>query len=143
MSTNHQVYTGAEQKGATDVDTPKVVDHKVRSLLSECTVENFDSVSDQIVVWVNKLENKKDGKTLAQITKLVFEKAIDEANQSEIPKVQDDGIMNAEGKPITGGQLFCKYLLNRCQEDFECRWLAKDIVQRIWGQKGKVAEHLP
>jgi translation initiation factor 4G len=27
-------------------------------------------------------------------------------------KTQDDGIKNNEGKPITGGQLFCKYLLN-------------------------------
>ena len=26
--------------------------------------------------------------------------------------VQDDGIKNTEGKPITGGQLFQKYLLN-------------------------------
>ena len=47
----------------------------------------------------------------------------DGANQ---PNVQDDGICNDEGKPITGGLLFRKYLLNRCQEDFERGWAAKD-----------------
>jgi translation initiation factor 4G len=43
-------------------------------------------------------------------------------------KVQDDGIKNNEGKPITGGQLFRKYLLNRCQEDFERGWIAKETA---------------
>ena len=43
-------------------------------------------------------------------------------------KVQDDGIKNAEGKPIAGGQLFRKYLLNRCQEDFERGWVAKEAT---------------
>ena len=44
------------------------------------------------------------------------------------PKVQDDGIKTNEGKPITGGQLFRKYLLNRCQEDFERGWVAKEAT---------------
>ncbi|EGO00819.1 hypothetical protein SERLA73DRAFT_178765 [Serpula lacrymans var. lacrymans S7.3] len=44
------------------------------------------------------------------------------------PKVQDDGIKNADGKPIAGGQLFRKYLLNRCQEDFERGWVAKEAT---------------
>ncbi|KAH9919371.1 armadillo-type protein [Fomitopsis serialis] len=42
------------------------------------------------------------------------------------PKVQDEGIKNVEGKPIAGGQLFRKYLLNGCQEDFEHGWAAKE-----------------
>ncbi|KAJ3511777.1 hypothetical protein NLJ89_g3905 [Agrocybe chaxingu] len=44
------------------------------------------------------------------------------------PKVQDDGIKNNEGKPIAGGQLFRKYLLNRCQEDFERGWVNKEAT---------------
>ncbi|KAI0308493.1 armadillo-type protein, partial [Amylostereum chailletii] len=40
-------------------------------------------------------------------------------------KVQDDGILNQEGKPFSGGQLFRMYLLDRCQEDFERGWMAK------------------
>ena len=66
--------------------------------------------------------------TLIQVIRLVFEKAMDDATWSEMyarlcrktmeqisTNVQDDGIKtrNSEGKPITGGQLFRKYLLNR------------------------------
>ncbi|OAX30979.1 ARM repeat-containing protein [Rhizopogon vinicolor AM-OR11-026] len=44
------------------------------------------------------------------------------------PDVQDDRIKNSEGKPMAGGQLFRKYLLNRCQEDFERGWFAKEAT---------------
>ncbi len=37
------------------------------------------------------------------------------------------GIKN-KGKPIAGGQLFRKYLLNRCREDFERRWVVKEAA---------------
>ncbi|KAF9450126.1 hypothetical protein P691DRAFT_758488, partial [Macrolepiota fuliginosa MF-IS2] len=30
--------------------------------------------------------------------------------------------------PVAGGQLFQKYLLKRCQEDFERYWLAKEAI---------------
>ncbi|KAF9031268.1 hypothetical protein BDZ89DRAFT_1037623 [Hymenopellis radicata] len=29
---------------------------------------------------------------------------------------------------MTGGRLFCKYLLNRCQEDFERGWVANEAT---------------
>ena len=59
------------------------------------------------------------------------------------PAPEDDGaarserarrrIKHAEGKPIAGGQLFRKYLKyllnrNRCQEDFERGWVAKEAA---------------
>lgn len=122
-----------------ETDSPEVVDRKVRSLLNKLTMEKFDSISNQIIDWANKSEREKDGRTLIQVIKLVFEKATDEAAWSEMyarlcrkmmeqisPNVQDDGIRNAEGKPITGGLLFRKYLLNRCQEDFERGWTQKE-----------------
>lgn len=127
--------------GAPDTDSPEVVDRKVKGLLNKLTMEKFDSISDQIIDWANKSEKEKDGRTLIQVIRLVFEKATDEATWSEMyarlcrkmmetisPRVQDDGIKNAEGKPITGGQLFRKYLLNRCQEDFERGWVAKEAT---------------
>ncbi|KAJ6497464.1 armadillo-type protein [Mycena sanguinolenta] len=108
------------------------------AFLNKLTVDKFDSISDQIVELMNKSEKEKDGRTLIQVIRLVFEKATDDATSSEMyarlcrkmmeqisPKMQADGIKNAEGKPIAGGQLFRKYLLNRCQEDFECCWTAK------------------
>ncbi|EAU91617.1 eukaryotic initiation factor 4F subunit P130 [Coprinopsis cinerea okayama7 len=126
---------------AADSDSPEMVDRKVKGLLNKLTMEKFDSISDQIIAWANKSEKEKDGRTLIQVIRLVFEKATDEATWSEMyarlcrkmmeqisPKVQDDGIKNAEGRPIAGGQLFRKYLLNRCQEDFERGWVNKEAT---------------
>jgi translation initiation factor 4G len=92
-------------------------------------------ISDQIITWANKSERERDGRTLIQVICLVFEKVLDEEMWSRTygrlcrkmmeqisPKVQDESIKNAEGKPIAGGQLFRKYLLNRCQEGFERGW---------------------
>lgn len=123
-------------KGA---DGLEVAERKVRALLNKLTEERFDSLSDQIIVWVNQSEKETDARTLTRIVGLVYEKAIDEATWSEMyarlcrkmmeqisPNVHDDGVRNAEGRPITGGLLFRKYLLNRCQEDFERGWAAKD-----------------
>ncbi|KIM52875.1 hypothetical protein SCLCIDRAFT_482059 [Scleroderma citrinum Foug A] len=147
MSTNRWVASSTQRKAA-DTDTPEVVNRKVRALLNKLTVEKFEPISDQIIAWANKSENEKDGRTLIQVIRLVFEKATDEANWSEMyarlcrkmmetisPKVQDDGIKNADGKPIAGGQLFRKYLLNRCQEDFERGWVAKEATARAAAAK--------
>ncbi len=127
--------------GSNDPDSPDVVARKVRGLLNKLTIEKFDSLSDQIIAWANKSEKDKDGRTLNQVIHLVLESATDQATWSEMyahlcrkmmeqisPKVQDDSIKNAEGKPIAGGQLFRKYLLNRCQEDFERGWATKEAI---------------
>ena len=119
--------------------SPEIVDRNVKSLLNTLTMEVFDSISDQIISWVNKSEHEKDGRALNQVIKLVFEKATDETAESRMyarlcqkmmeqinPKVQDDGIY--EGRPIAGEQLFRKYLLNRCQEDFRRSWVAKEAA---------------
>ncbi|KAI0919033.1 hypothetical protein AcV5_002054 [Taiwanofungus camphoratus] len=124
-----------------DTGAPEVVDRKVRALLNTLTMERFDSISDQIIAWANKSEKEKGRRTLIQVIRLVFEKATDEATWSEMyarlcrkmteqisSKVQDDGIKSAEGKPIAGGQLFRKYLLNRCQKDFKRGWVAKEVT---------------
>ncbi|KAF8584275.1 hypothetical protein K439DRAFT_1633657 [Ramaria rubella] len=123
----------------SDPDSPEVVERKVKGLLNKLAMERFDSISDQIISWANKSEKEKDGRTLIQVIRLVFEKATDEAAWSEMyarlcrkmmeqisQNVQDDGIRNVDGKPIAGGQLFRKYLLNRCQEDFERGWSVKE-----------------
>ena len=117
------------------------VDHKVKALLDKLITEHFDTISDQIITFANKSEQEKDGRTLFQVIKLVFEKATDEATFSDMyarlcrkmmekisPKVQDYRVKNAEGEPFAGGQLFRKYLLNRCPEDFECGWVAKETT---------------
>ena len=120
-----------------DQGSPELVERKVTGLLNKLTMEKFTSISDQIITWANKSEKEKDGRTLIQVIRLVFEKATDEATWSEMyarlcrkmmeqisTNVQDDAIRNPEGKPITGGHLFRKYLLNRCQDDFERGWVS-------------------
>ncbi|KAJ7798649.1 ARM repeat-containing protein [Mycena olivaceomarginata] len=121
--------------------SPLLVDRKVKALLNKLTIEKFDSISDQIVEWANKSEKEKDGLTTILVIRLVFEHATDcgpwigmyarlcrKLMEQISPKVQDEGIKDAEGKPIAGGQLFRKYLLNRCQEDFEHGWVAKEAA---------------
>jgi translation initiation factor 4G len=142
VSANRWVAGSTRRSGpGVDTESPEMVERKVKGLLNKLTMERFDSISDQIIAWANKSEREKDGRTLIQVIKLVFEKATDEATFSEMyarlcrkmmeqisPKVQDDGIKNSEGKPFAGGHLFRKYLLNRCQEDFERGWAAKDAT---------------
>ncbi|KAF7350934.1 hypothetical protein MSAN_01655500 [Mycena sanguinolenta] len=133
-----------DRKAANAVvpETPaEFVDRKVRLLLNKLTMAKFDSISDQIIELANRSEKEKDGRTLIQVIRLVFDKATDGATWSETcarlcrkmmeqisPKVQDDHIKNAEGKPIVGGQLFRKYILNRCQEEFERGWVLTEVA---------------
>ncbi|KAG1718158.1 hypothetical protein EDB19DRAFT_1921210 [Suillus lakei] len=141
LSANRWVPASTARKVQPDVDSPELVDRKVKALLNKLTMEKFETISDQIIHWANMSVNEKDGRTLIQVIRLVFEKATDEAAWSEMyarlcrkmmeqinPEVQDDGIKNSDGKPIAGGQLFRKYLLNRCQEDFERGWFAKEAT---------------
>jgi translation initiation factor 4G len=122
-------------------ESPEIVERKVKGLLNKLTMKRFDSISDQTIAWANNSEREKDGRTLIQVIKLVFEKATDEEMFSEMyarlcrkmmeeisPMVQDEDSKNAEGKPFAGGQLFRKYLLNRCQEEFERGWVAKETT---------------
>ncbi|ORY84819.1 hypothetical protein BCR37DRAFT_365615 [Protomyces lactucae-debilis] len=114
---------------------PEMVQRKVKGLLNKLTVDNFDRISDQILEIASQSKNETDGRTLRQVIALTFEKATDEAHFSNMyarfcrkmmetidPSVSDDSLKNKDGVPITGGVLFRKYLLTRCQEDFERGW---------------------
>ena len=142
MSANRWVATSMCHNGAgVNPDSPDMVNRKVTALLNKLTMKRFELISDQIIAWANKSKRENDGRTLARVIKLVFEMATDGTMFSEMyarlcrkmmeqisPKVQDDGIKNAEGKSFAGGQLFRKYLLNRCQEDFERGWVDEETT---------------
>jgi len=117
-------------------DEGQNIERKVKALLNKLTMAKFDTLSDQIIEWVNKSEAENDGRTLILVTRLVFESAT-RTTWPEVyallcrkivegisPNVQDGGIRDASGKPITGGQLFRKFLLNHCERDFERSWVA-------------------
>jgi len=114
---------------------PDIVQRKVKAALNKMTPEKFDKISDQILEIAAQSKHETDGRTLRQVIQLTFEKACDEAHWAGMyaqfchkmlttmsPEIQDETITDKAGKPVIGGQLFRKYLLNRCQEEFERGW---------------------
>ncbi|KAJ5176192.1 uncharacterized protein N7482_002069 [Penicillium canariense] len=114
---------------------PDVVQRKVKAALNKMTPEKFDRISAQILEIVSQSKDESDGRTLRQVIQLTFEKATDEAHwapmyakfcksmlESMSGEIKDENIRDKNGNIVTGGSLFRKYLLNRCQEEFERGW---------------------
>ena len=116
---------------------PEMVQRKVKAALNKMTPEKFEKISDQILEITAQSKFESDGRTLRQVIQLTFEKATDEAHWASMyakfckrmletmdPNIKDEGIKDKNGAVVTGGNLFRKYLLNRCQEEFEQGWKA-------------------
>lgn len=114
---------------------PDVVQRKVKSNLNKMTPNNFDKITSQILEISAQSKDESDGRTLRQVIQLTFEKATDEAHWAEMyaqfckrmlesmsPEIKDENILDKKGEVVHGGALFRKYLLNRCQEEFERGW---------------------
>ena len=114
---------------------PDMVQRKVKAALNKMTPENFDRIAGQILDIVSQSKDESDGRTLRQVIQLTFEKATDEAHwapmyakfckcmlESMSPEIKDESIHDKNGNVVAGGSLFRKYLLNRCQEEFERGW---------------------
>lgn len=132
-------------------DAPEVVERKIKALLNKLTVENFESIGNQILAWANKSAAEKDGRILKQVIALIFEKATDEATWSSVyaklclflhaklsPDVADYTLMLENNEPTSGGRLFRRYLLTRCQHDYERGWAQKESA--TLAAKGKADE---
>lgn len=115
--------------------TPDLVQRKVKAALNKMTPDNFEKISNQILEIAAQSKNETDGRTLRQVIQLTFEKATDEAHWAGMyaqfclkmlstmsTDIRDETIKDKNGNPVVGGALFRKYLLNRCQEDFEQGW---------------------
>lgn len=118
-----------------DDKSPVYIERKVKALLNKLTEEKFDSIAAQILEWANKSREETDGMTLKLVIKLVFEKSTDEAHWSamyaKLCRLLLDRLDPAvseviDGKVVAGGSLFRKYLLGRCQADFEAGWKARE-----------------
>ncbi|KAL9130354.1 MAG: hypothetical protein Q9217_001456 [Psora testacea] len=114
---------------------PDVVQRKVKSNLNKMTPNNFDKISNQILAIAHQSKDETDGRSLRQVIQLTFEKATDEAHWAEMyaqfckrmldsmsPEIKDENILDKRGEVVVGGALFRKYLLNRCQTEFERGW---------------------
>lgn len=130
--TVNAVQTPAALSGEEPI-SQEVVARKVKGLLNKLTLEKFDSISDKVIEIANLSAKEDDGTTLKHCIQIIFEKATDEPNFGSVyaqlcfklmekvsPEVKD---VNVEGS--TGGRLFRKYLLHRCQEDFMKGWKDK------------------
>jgi len=112
-----------------------MVQRKVKAALNKMTPEKFDKITNDILEIARQAKDESDGRTLRQIIQLTFEKACDEAHWASMyakfckrtletmdSDIKDENVVDRNGKPVTGGALFRKYLLNRCQEEFERGW---------------------
>ncbi|KAG0357060.1 hypothetical protein BG005_003980 [Podila minutissima] len=113
--------------------TQEQVARKVKGLLNKLTLEKFDSISDKVIDIANLSTNEVDGTTLKHCIQIIFEKATDEPNfgsvyarlcQKLMEKVSDE-VKDNTVQGSTGGKLFRKYLLHRCQEEFVKGWKDK------------------
>ena len=117
---------------------PEAVQRKVKAALNKMTPEKFDRIADQILEIASQSKDESDGRTLRQVIQLTFEKATDEAHWASMyakfckrmletmsPEVRDERIKDKNSNVVSGGNLFRKYLLNRCQEEFERGWATK------------------
>ncbi|KAF2396214.1 hypothetical protein EJ06DRAFT_249028 [Trichodelitschia bisporula] len=114
---------------------PDMVQRKVKSALNKMTPEKFDKLANDILVIASQSKDETDGRTLRQVIQLTFEKACDEAHWASMyakfckrmledmgPEIRDENVRDRSDNVVVGGALFRKYLLNRCQEEFERGW---------------------
>ncbi|KAJ2747992.1 hypothetical protein GGI20_000079 [Coemansia sp. BCRC 34301] len=129
-------------KDAVEDDmSEEVFDRRMRVLLNKLTLDNFDAVSAELLTWGNKSINETDGRVLRHLVMLVYQKAIDEPVWASMyarlcykmfcdvnKQIEDRSLLTKDGKYLSGGYLVRKYLLTKCQEDFERGWKV-DIPQ--------------
>ena len=151
LRTTENRWTSSRARHTVDENSIVYVDLRIKSLLDELTLEKFESISKLILEWANRSVNETDGRTLIIVTRRVFEKATDETTWVEMyarlcrflmerisPDVLDDSMSNnQDGTPIAGGNLFRKYLLNRCQEEFERDWSVKEATNAAAARKAE------
>jgi translation initiation factor 4G len=135
--------------GAPGHMDPDLVQRKVKAALNKMTPEKFDKIADQILAIAAQSKDEADGRTLRQVIQLTFEKATDEAHWASMyarfckrmletmsPEIKDESILDKNGNIVSGGNLFRKYLLNRCQEEFERGW-KMDLPDKPEGEPGE------
>ncbi|KAJ1965235.1 hypothetical protein IWQ62_002719 [Dispira parvispora] len=123
-----------KKQGEDDIPSDEVIQRKVKSLLNKLTLEKFTSVGGQIIEFANLSVKTGNGRILELVIQLIFEKAVDEPNFSSvyallcqhmmtrINDIKDDSMKDAKGNVLSGVPLFRRYLLSRCQIEFETGW---------------------
>ncbi|KAI8096882.1 armadillo-type protein [Halteromyces radiatus] len=152
VATGGEAGTAPVAKTEDELIPQEIIVRKVKSLLNKLTLEKFDSISDQIWEYAHQSAKEKDGQSLLTVIQLIFDKACDEAPFASMwaqlcRKLHDtmaaanditdeDNLLDKNGKPITSGHLFRKYLFNRCQQAFERGWKFEipDLEKSVSGE---------
>lgn len=111
---------------------PQCLARKIDDLLGKLTRENFEPISAQILAIANKSIKERDGRTMRLVIRQIFDQQENELCDAKIhaalcqklwrdisPDVKDYDMVTLDGKPLSGGLLFRKYLLSRCETGFE------------------------
>ncbi|RHZ70452.1 hypothetical protein Glove_271g30 [Diversispora epigaea] len=135
MTENRWVPVSVSNQHIKSTDEMETVQRKVKALLNKLTLEKFDSISGQIIDFANKSRDEREGRILKEVICLIFKNLCDKPNYGQMYaqlcremmeridiEIIDENVKNVFGKFIQGATLFRKYLLNRCQEDFEKGW---------------------
>ena len=152
LSISQNASAGPPPGGDSGYLAPDVVQRKVKSSLNKMTPTTFDKISRQIIEIVMQSKQETDGRTLRQIIQLTFEKATDEAHWAQMyaefcsrmlhsmtPEIKDETLGLDKNQQVpSGNTLFRRYLLNRCQQDFEAGWKSK-LPDRPQGESGEAA----
>ncbi|KAG8921841.1 hypothetical protein FRC01_014858 [Tulasnella sp. 417] len=135
-------------------DTPLLVERSVRSLLNKLTSKNLDITSSRLVAWANRSEFERNAQTLAAVVQGIVDAVDNEFLESRLEVyarlvrsmldqisqgVKADSIKDKQGRPIVGGALFGKLLLDQCQELFEKDW-PRDRAQGVLSKSTDPAE---
>ncbi|KAJ2739025.1 hypothetical protein H4R23_000746 [Coemansia sp. Cherry 401B] len=113
----------------------KVFRRRIIALLNKLTPDNIDVVSDDLIAWGDKSAQETDGRILRTLIELVVDKAVDEPKwikaytelclriiSKTSDSVKDHNLRMVNGEYPSGGHLARKYLLQKCQGDFERGW---------------------
>ncbi|PRT55485.1 Eukaryotic translation initiation factor 4 gamma [Wickerhamiella sorbophila] len=132
------------------------VARKVKSLLNKMTLENFERISKQVYEIAEQSKYEDDGETLRHVIELTLAKAVDEPHWSAMyaafclqsftisEDITDKASMhtdeNGNAVPVGGPRLFRRYLLTRCQTEFEKGWTSKIPVGEDGQQAGVMSD---
>ncbi|KAJ9123497.1 hypothetical protein QFC24_003711 [Naganishia onofrii] len=113
-----------------DIFSPEAVERKMKSLLNKLTERTFESISNQVMQYINRSSEEQEGETMKLVIKLVCDKAVEDqfwarlyAQLCErIWKGIDKGVhVSSVDDPLhglEGENLFRHCLLKHCQREF-------------------------
>jgi MIF4G domain len=114
-----------------------VTHRKVLELLISLTAENIDTTTHALAEIANNSKHESDTRTLRLVIELLFTHGINERNPAQYaslcrcimemidPQIIDLLVVDQNGDFLKGPQLFRKFLLNRCQQEFERCFVAE------------------